>query len=343
MTSRIGLIGFGLAGRYFHCPLIAASGLQLQAVATRRVEEVRQSFHDAMVVATPAQLLAREDIDLVVVASPSGMHFPHARDALLSGRHVIVDKPLALDTREAAELEQLAADKGLILSVFQNRRWDGDFLTLRKLRDEGRLGEIHYFRARWDRSRPQVGDGWRDRAEPGGGVLFDLGSHLIDQALVLFGRPEWIQADVFAQRPGALTDDGFEILMGSGALRISLGVSSLAAPHDSRYCVHGSMGSFLKSGIDPQEEQLRSGMQPLAPEFGLEPKAQWGQLVRPSEGTCERIETERGRWLAFYRQVRESLEHGAPPPVEAADAGHTLEIIEAARRSSETGQRIRLG
>lgn len=343
MTLRVGLIGFGLAGRYFHAPLIVASGMQLRAVVTRRADEVQQSFPEAIVVASPAQLLSREDIDLIVVASPTGMHFPHARDALQSGRHVVVDKPLGLDTHEAVTLERLATDRGLTLSVFHNRRWDGDFLTLCRLKDEQRLGEISYFRARWDRFRPQVIDRWRERAEPGGGLLYDLGAHLIDQALALFGRPEWIQADVFAQRAGAVTDDGFEILMGKGALRISLGVSSLARTGDFRYCVHGSVGSFLKSGIDPQEDQLRGGLQPLDPEFGVEPTSQWGQLVSASDGTCERVATEPGRWLEFYRQLRACLEHGTAPPVMAADARRTVEIIEVARRSSETESRIRLG
>jgi scyllo-inositol 2-dehydrogenase (NADP+) len=343
VTTRIGLIGFGLAGRYFHAPLVAAAGMQLRAVVTSRTEEVRQRFPETLVVASVAQLLAHDDIDLVVVASPTGMHFAHAREALLSGRHVVVDKPLSLNAREAAALEELASNAGRKLSVFQNRRWDGDFLTVRRLQSEGRLGNIAYFRARWDRFRPQVVDRWRERAEPGSGVLFDLGAHLIDQAFVLFGRPDWIQADVFAQRAGAVTDDGFEILMGKGALRIALGASSLAASGDFRYCVHGSSGSFLKGGIDPQEDQLRSGMRPLDAEFGIEPRAGWGQLVSASDGRSERVATARGRWISFYEQVRDSLERGTPLPVAAAEARETLEIIDAARRSSEQGSRIELG
>lgn len=338
---RAGLIGFGIAGRYFHAPLLSGAGLHLRAVVTSRKDELRTLYPDALALRSGAELIARDDIDLVVIASPNQLHFPQARDALLAGKHVVVDKPVCITASQAESLAELAQSRNLQLAVFHNRRWDSDFLTVRKLLDDDRLGEITAFRARWDRFRPTVSDRWREGAELGGGVLYDLGSHLIDQALCLFGRPHWIQADVFTQRRGGVADDGFEILMGRDMLRISLGVSSLAASGDWRYCIHGSRGSFFKRGLDPQEDQLRSGMQPTDAGFGVEAAVQHGKLV-VADGAALTIESERGRWLSFYEGVRESIEHGAPVPVSATQAQATLEIIEAAHRSSAEGRRIAL-
>ena len=215
-------------------------------------------------------LLERDDLDLVVIASPNQFHASQATAALRAGKHVVVDKPLCPTAAQAAQLSELAVRSNRRLAVFQNRRWDSDFLTIRKLIAADRLGEINAFHARWDRYRPQVADRWRDRDEPGAGVLYDLGSHLIDQALVLFGAPDWLQADVFTQRPGGIVDDGFEILMGKGSLRITLGVSTMASDGGWRYRVHGSRASFMKAGLDPQEAQLRGGVDPSDPTFGLE-------------------------------------------------------------------------
>jgi scyllo-inositol 2-dehydrogenase (NADP+) len=221
MTLRAGLIGFGVAGRYFHAPLLRATGVRVAAVVSSRVDAVREFLPDASVLESADALLARDDLELVVIASPNQLHAPQATAALLSGKHVVVDKPLCLTSKEALRLAQLADAENQRLAVFHNRRWDSDFLTLRKLIASGALGDVHSFHARWDRFRPQVLDRWRDRDEPGAGVLFDLGSHLIDQAVTLFGRPAWVQAEVTAQREGAKTDDAFELLMGRGALLIS--------------------------------------------------------------------------------------------------------------------------
>jgi scyllo-inositol 2-dehydrogenase (NADP+) len=339
---RVGLIGFGLAGRYFHAPLIGAASMELRAVATSRVDAVRETFPDAAVEASWEALLSRNDIDLVVIATPNHLHADQAKAALHTGRHVIVDKPLCVTSMEARAIAALADAQRLRLAVFQNRRWDSDFLTVRKLIQEDRLGAINAFHARWDRFRPVVADRWRERDEPGAGMLYDLGSHLIDQAVCLFGRPDWIQADVFAQRRGSETDDGFEILMAKGALRITLGVSSLTADGGWRYRVHGSRGSFLKGGLDPQEPQLRAGMQPDSLEFGFEPADQWGKLILGADGSRQTIASERGRWTEFYAGMRDSIERGEAVPVTADEASVTLEIIEAARRSSELGRRIDL-
>jgi scyllo-inositol 2-dehydrogenase (NADP+) len=341
MTLQAGLIGFGLAGRYFHTPLIQAAGIRIAAVVSSRADVVRTVLPDTFVLSSVEQLLERAEIDLVVIASPNRLHASQAAAALDAGKHVVVDKPLCPTVEEAGRLLQLATRRGRSLSVFQNRRWDSDFLTVQRLVATGRLGEINAFHARWDRYRPQVAERWRERNEPGAGVLYDLGSHLIDQALTLFDRPDWVQADVFTQRAGGVVDDGFELLLGKDRLRITLGVSSIASDGGWRYRVHGSQASFLKGGLDPQEAQLRSGMLPLDVSFGIEPAGQWGRLMQ-GDGSQELVASEHGRWTDFYAKVRRSIEHDSAPPVAASEACATIAVIEAAFRSSSTGRRIAL-
>jgi scyllo-inositol 2-dehydrogenase (NADP+) len=243
---------------------------------------------------------------------------------------------------EVDSLLALATDRGLRLGVFHNRRWDSDFLTIRKLLDAGALGKVHTYAARWDRFRPQIQDRWKDRPGPGAGLLHDLGSHLIDQVLCLFGRPEWVQADVFAQRPASQVSDGFEILMGKGRLRITLGGSLFAADPRLRYRINGEHAAFVKNGIDPQEDQLRAGSDPLLPEFGAESADIFGTLTRGSDGSRATVPSVNGRWLTFYEGMRQSIERNIPVPVAAADAREVLEVIEAAIESSNSGRRIAL-
>ena len=342
MTIRVGLIGFGVAGRYFHAPLLTAAGVRLQAVVTSRRDEVRTLYPDATVVTTHSDLVARDDVDLVVIASPSHLHYEHARLALGAGKHVIVDKPASASVAEVEDLDRVARARGVKFAVFQNRRWDADFLTIQQLLREDRLGEITSFRARWDRFRPEIAGKWLGPPSAAGDMVYDLGSHLIDQALCLFGRPDWIQADVFAQRRGATIDDTFDILMGKGPLRISLAASCLAAPGDWRYVIHGSQKSFFKPGIDPQEDQSRAGLQPLDARFGIEAASLAGTLVAGATGVADIVPSMQGRWLTFYERMKQSIEEDVPVPVGAADAAAILEIIAAAHRSSSEGRRIPL-
>jgi scyllo-inositol 2-dehydrogenase (NADP+) len=342
MPINTGLIGFGLAGRYLHSPLLQAAGFDVRAVVSSRSDEIRRALPNAAAMKSDAELLGRSDIDLVVIATPTQLHATQVRAALAAGKHVIVDKPISATAAEARELVRLARERGRVLAVFQNRRWDNDFLTLRRLVREDRLGEINGYHARWDRFRPQPPSTWRNQPDPASSMLYDLGSHLIDQVLILFGTPDWIQADVFTQRPAALTEDGFEILMAKGTLRITLGVSYLASDGGWRYRVHGSKASYLKAELDPQEGQLRAGVRPDDPQFGVEPKEMWGKLVHGASGEAETIPSERGRWLTFYEEVRKSIEEGTPPPVSAEQAAQIIEIIEAAYTSSREGRRIRL-
>lgn len=337
-----GLVGYGYAGRRIHAPLLEAAGLPLVGVVSRQGEAVHSDRPAARVHTDLDSLLADPAVELVVIATPNSLHHAQASAALRAGKHVVVDKPLAVTSREARELVQLAAETDRVLSPFQNRRWDADFLTIRRILAEGRLGEIRSFHARWDRYRPTVRDRWREQPGPGSGVLYDLGAHLLDQVLCLFGMPEWIQADVFAQRDGARAADGFELLMGKGALRLSVGASSIAAEGGARYLVHGTRGSFVKSGLDVQEAGLVEGLSPLDPAFGREPEAIWGTLVEGETARGERVVSEQGAWLEYYRAIRRCIESQSPVPVAAGDAVQGLALIEAALRSSEEGRRVSL-
>jgi scyllo-inositol 2-dehydrogenase (NADP+) len=316
MTIRVALIGRGMAGTIFHAPLIrAVPELELVAVAG--------AADAASAIASPA-------VDLVVVATPNLTHVPLAAAALEAGRHVVVDKPFAVDPAEGAALIDLAAAKGRVLTVFHNRRWDGDFLTARELVRSGRLGEIALFEAHWDRFRPDPKPGWRERPEPGSGLLWDLGPHLIDQALLLFGRPDRVSGDVAVQRRGALADDYFELTLHYGTMRAKLSASTLVAEPRPRFAIHGTGGSFVKYGLDPQEETLKRGSAPSGPGNDPEARASDGILTR-ADGRRETVPTLAGRYLAFYEGVAAAIADGAPPPVDPRDALEGVEIIAALR------------
>ena len=342
VALRAGIVGFGLAGRYFHAPLLQAAGFAIQGVVSSRVDEVRAVLPHSTVVPTVEELLQRNDVDLVVIASPNELHEAQASAALRAGKHVVVDKPLCTSATAARELAELAESSGRCLAVFQNRRWDSDLLTVRRLIADDRLGTINAWHARWDRYRPVVAERWRERVQPGAGILFDLGSHLIDQVLAVLGPPDWIQADVFAQRSRAQVDDGFELLLGKGGVRITLGTSSLASDGGPRYRIHGSKASFVKHGLDVQEAQLRAGMAPTDADFGVEPMAQWGRVTVGATGESAAVPAEQGRWLSFYEAVHHAIVTGDSPPVSAGEAALTLAVIEAAQRSSREGRRVYL-
>src|SRR5579872_1453746 len=256
---RVGIIGYGLAGSVFHAPLIrACDRLKTVGVFTSRQIPERVGSVDELI----------EQSDLIVIASPNTTHFSFAKQALQSGRHVVVDKPFTITVDEADELIRLATQRQRVLSVFHNRRWDSDFLTVRELLPK--LGEMMLFEANWDRFRPAVKPGWREVAQPGSGLFSDLGPHLIDQALQLFGIPDMIESDIIAQRNEATVDDYFEVTLHYGRARVSLRSSTLVAAPRPRFAIHATGGSFVKYGLDPQEAQLKAGLDPRAPEFGVE-------------------------------------------------------------------------
>jgi scyllo-inositol 2-dehydrogenase (NADP+) len=319
LTVRAGLIGHGLGGRAFHEPLIRAAGrLSLEAIATTR------STPD------PAALIADSAIDLVVISTPNHSHYPLAKAALESGKHVVIDKPFTVTLGEADALIALAREKMRVLTIFHNRRWDGDFLTVRRVLASGRLGEIMRYEAHWDRFRPAIKPGWKEEAGTGTGVLGDLGPHLIDQVLLLFGEPDTVAGDLEMQRPETAVEDYFAITFRYGKMRVILTSSLLAAAPRPRFGLYGTEGSFVKYGLDPQEPQALAGMSPADSAFGVE-DARWHGTFTGADGDTEQVATERGHYLAFYEAVAASILDGAPVPVEPADARAGLAIIERVR------------
>ena len=323
---RAGLVGYGLAGSGFHAPLIRACGrMGLNAVMTSRDVPGAVRGLD--------ELLERSD--LVVVASPNATHFAIANAAIEAGKHVVIDKPFTPTIAEADELIALAAARGVKLTVFHNRRWDSDFLTVRKLLPD--LSEVRLYEAHWDRFRPALREGWKEQPDGTTGVLNDLGPHLIDQALVLFGMPEALSADIAAQREGSRIDDYFELTLHYGEMRVVLASSSLVAAARPRFAVHGTGGSFVKYGLDPQETAMREGASPLNPDFGIDEN---DGVLTMGDGTTRTIRSERGCYLRFYDQVADAIIGGGPLPVEAADARAVMQIIELARQSARDGRRL---
>jgi scyllo-inositol 2-dehydrogenase (NADP+) len=322
MVLKVALIGRGLGGTAFHMPLIRAlSELELFVVAGA-VDAVSAAV-------TPV-------VDLVVISSPNRTHFPLAEAALKAGKHVVIDKPFTVSVEEADTLIALARERGRMLAAFHNRRWDGDFLTVKKVLP--RLGELKLFEAHWDRFRTDIRPGWKDAADGGAGTLNDLGPHLIDQALLLFGMPEAVSADLAAQREGAALDDYFSLTLHYPRMRAVLGASTLVMDPRPRFALHGTGGSFVKYGLDPQEAALKAGADPRA--AGEDVPEHFGTLT--TRGGSERVPTEAGHYLAFYEGVVAAIRDGAPPPVDPADARDGLRIIELARRSAEEGRRLAL-
>lgn len=347
---RVGLLGYGLAGRVFHAPLIAATpGLELAAVVTRDPERramLRTAHPEAIALDTPEQLWASA-VDLVVVATPNRSHVPLARAALVAGLPVVVDKPFAPTSAAARGLVEEARARGVLLTVFQNRRWDGDFLTVRRLLGEGALGAVRRFESRFERWNPVPRQGWRqgwresgDPAEAGG-LLFDLGAHLVDQALQLFGPVRTVYAELDCRRPGvAVDDDAFVALVHASGTRSHLWMSKVAAQRGPRFRVLGERAAFTKHGLDGQEPAMAAGGVPGAPGWGEEPPERWGLIG--GDGAAQPVRTEAGGYPRFYEAVAAAVRSGAQVPVDPEDAIAALEVIEAARASAERGQVVQL-
>jgi predicted dehydrogenase len=336
MAIRAGLIGYGLGGAAFHAPLIATTpGMTLEAIVTanpeRRAQAVRAHPGVRLLSSSDELLTTPRPVDLVVVTTPNRSHVPLAMSALRAGLPVVIDKPIAPTSAAARDVIAEAARRGLMLTVFNNRRWDGDFLTLRRLLAEGALGDVHRFESRYERWRPAGRQNWRELADPeeAGGLLFDLGSHLIDQALLLFGAVESIYAEMDRRRPGtAVDDDVFLALTHRSGVRSHLWMSNGASQAGPRFRVLGSRAGYTKFGLDVQEAALRAGERP-GPGWGIEPPDRWGQIG--VEGDLRPAPTELGVYPRFYEGVVAALERGDPPPVAPEDAVHVIEVIERAR------------
>ncbi|MGC4820128.1 Gfo/Idh/MocA family oxidoreductase [Micromonospora sp. DT63] len=340
---RVGLLGYGLAGRVFHAPLIAATpGLRLDAIVTRdpqRREQAHQHFPDARLVDDADELWRTpEDLDLVVVATPNRQHVPMARAALAAGLPVVVDKPLAPTAADARALVEEADRLGVPLTVFQNRRWDGDFLTARGLVERGELGRVLRFESRFERFRPAIKPGWRELAgtEEAGGALFDLGAHLIDQAVQLFGAVDRVYAEVDRRRAGAeVDDDAFVALTHANGVHSHLWMGAITAQLGPRLRVLGDRAGYTTYGLDVQEAALHDGGRPDQPGWGEVPPERYGLLG--VDGDLRPTPTEPGAYQSFYAQVAAALRDGTPMPVDPRDSVATVELIELAHRSAADG------
>lgn len=344
----VGLIGYGLGGSAFHAPLVAATpGLRLAAVVTRdagRRADVRRRHAGARLVDDVAALWSMADaLDLVVVSSPNATHVPYARAALEAGLHVVVDKPFAASAADAREIGTMAERAGRLAIPFQNRRWDGDFLTVQRLLHEGTLGTIHRFESRFERLRPTVKAAWTragalERAE---GIVYDIGSHLIDQALQLFGPVSEVHAELARRHPDVVVEDeAFISLSHARGARSHLYMSAAAAQPVARLGVWGSRAAYVKHGLDGQEAALRAGGIPRGPEWGIEPRELWGTVGAGSDVRFR--QTEPGAYPSFYAGVERAIRGDAPPPVLVTDAVAYLEVIEAVHRSARERAVIQL-
>jgi scyllo-inositol 2-dehydrogenase (NADP+) len=335
----VGVVGYGMAARSLHVPLIGAEpALALRAVVSSDPAKVHQDLPAVPVVSTVDDLLADGEVELVVVAAPNAVHFDLAAAALRAGRHVVVDKPMTVTVAEADALIALAAAADRRLAAFHQRRWDSDYLSLTRCVHSGLLGRVSTYLARYDRFRPEPADRWRERPGPGAGLLFDLGAHLVDQALLLFGIPATVTADVGTQRPGAVVDDYFHLVLGYGPLRVILHAGSLVLAPGPRLEVHGDLGSFVSRDIDGQVAALLAGQRPGDPGWGLS----GGSATLTTVDGARPAERVPGAYETFYRQMAAAVRDEGPVPVPAEAARDMLRVIESARRSSADGRTVTL-
>jgi predicted dehydrogenase len=336
----VGLVGYGLGGRVFHAPFIrATAGLALSAVVSRDPAKVHAQLPDAVVVPAIEALLARPDVDLVVVSSPDALHAEHAIAALRAGKHVVVDKPLATTLADARRIVEAGARAGKTVATFHNRRWDADFLTLRRLIAEGRLGRVVHFESHFDRWRPQATAVWKEARA--GGSWLDLGPHLVDQAICLLGRPEAVTADIAVLREGGPAPDWFHVVLHYPGARAILHSSKLAVDHGLRFVVHGTRGTWIKHGLDPQEAAIAAGAAPGDEELGIDPEpglfTPAGDPARP-----ETMANERGDYGQFWEALVRALRGEGPSPVPPHEALGVMEVLQAGLDSAARGMTIRL-
>lgn len=338
---RVALIGYGYAARTFHAPLIRATpGFELASISSSRPERVHADLPGIPVVSSPQGACALPSVDLVVVATPNDTHVPIATMALRAGKHVVVEKPLAPTLADARDLASLAQSRDRVLAVFQNRRWDGDFLALTDLLARRALGDVTHFESHFDRYRPVVRDRWRERAGVGSGVWYDLGPHLVDQALQLFGLPDRVIASMAVQRTGAQSNDWAHVVLEYSRLRVVLHTSVLAAAPPPRFVVHGHAASWIKYGLDAQERQLAAA---LTPDPGREaPGAEHAIVVDGSTGMETATLVPRGDYRQFYERLRDGLQGTGGNPVPPEQALPVMAVVETSIRSSVEGRALSL-
>lgn len=334
-SIRVGLVGYGFAGKTFHAPLIAGTpGLELAAISSSDAQKVLADWPGMTVVGEPGQLFSDPSIDLVVIPTPNITHYPLAKQALLAGKHVVVDKPFTVNLQEARELEMLAKQQKRLLSVFHNRRWDSDFLTVKTLLSEGALGDVVQFESHYDRFRLEVRDRWREKVGAGSGIWFDLGSHLLDQALQLFGKPQSLLADLCAMRQNSQTTDYFHAILYYSDKRIILHGSMVTAAETPRYVIHGTKGSYIKHGLDPQEDRLKAGERPPQADWGYDMRDGVLTLVQDDMMAEQSLLTIPGNYPAYYAGIRDAINGDGENPVPASEAITVMELLELGQESS---------
>jgi len=336
---KVAVIGYGYSAQTFHIPLINASdSFELAAISSSKKDLLERHYPQVLVFDTAEKLIASAAVDLVVITAPNDAHYPIAKQCLEYGINVVVEKPMVTTSTEAQELTTIARERSLLLSVFHNRRWDGDFLTIKKLLDNNLVGDVRFFESHFDRFRPRVRQRWREQPGQGSGVWFDLGSHLVDQAISLFGLPEALTARCLTLRKGSKTTDYFHVLLHYNDLEVVLHASSFSAAPNVRFRLEGTGGSFVKYGLDPQEQQLTSGVTPNDPCYGAEDADNYGRFY--TESSTELIETEQGCYQQYYAEISAALALGADNPVNPEEAVEVLKILELAEISSVKGIRL---
>ncbi len=344
---QVGLASFGMSGKVFHAPILFNHpGFHLASIVERSKNETKKYYPDVMVVRSFDELIADENIELIVVNTPDATHFEYAHKALEAGKHVIVEKPFTHTIGQGEDLLNYADRKKLVLSVFQNRRWDGDFLTVRQVIENQWLGRLVEFESNYMRYRNFIQpDTWKESAIQGIGITYNLGSHMIDQALVLFGMPEAVWADIDSLRSGSEIDDYYHIKLIYPEIKVTLKASYLVREETARYILHGTQGSFLKYGIDPQEEMLKKGGNPSRSGWGKEPEEFWGIINTDFNGMHVRgkVETIAGNYAAYYDNIYDVIRNGAELEVLPDQALNVIHLIEAAMESSRSGQNIEIG
>ncbi|UQX89488.1 Gfo/Idh/MocA family oxidoreductase [Jatrophihabitans telluris] len=339
---RAGVLGFGFAGRIFHAPFLRAAGFEVAGISTgtaERIAQARQEYPDADIVSSAAELIGREDLDLIVVATPNSSHVPLGIAALRAGHDVVVDKPVAATVADARELVDVAEETGAILATFQSRRFDSDFTTVRQVLRSGELGEVYRFESRYERWRPDLRENWRESGDPAeaGGLLYDLGAHLIDQFIALFGVPDTVYAELSARRSGSAVDDDVLLNLKAGGISGQLWMSAVAADAGPRFRILGSAGAFVKHGMDPQEDALLAGLRPgqVGESWGIEPETSWGRIGAGQQWRT--VPSLPGDYTEFYRQLARAMAGDGEVPVDPRDSVDGLRVIAAAQRSAAAG------
>jgi scyllo-inositol 2-dehydrogenase (NADP+) len=346
LPIRTALLSYGMSGEVFHAPLLSSlEGFHLTKIVQRKADHAKQRYPGVTVVRSSDDVMADPSIELVVVNTPNESHFMYAKTALENRKHVIVEKPFTVTTAEADELIALAGQNSVTLSVFQNRRWDSDFLTVKKVLAGGRLGKIVEFEAHYDRFRNYIETGtWKEEDLPGTGILYNLGSHMLDQVVVLFGMPQYVDARLGIQRPDGKVNDFYDIRMEYASHLVIVKSSYLVKEPMPRYIIHGVNGSFVKFGLDQQEQALKDKRIPSDESWGTEDEQFWGKLNVVENGTSreERVRPERGDYRAYYRNIYEVIRNGQELSVTPQQARDVIRLIEACMESNITKSSIKI-